>query len=402
VGIFSPTLIPLFGGAAVTDAAGDIYICNNGFSTQITSQTPNSVVKITSNGQLVWKQEFQGSYTAYPTVMSLAVHPTNGIYVTGTLTIFESGVTRSSLYAANVSASGALVWQAAHRVSSNAWVISSRVVSGSLEVYGQTTSRVFSSTGVISDYRTGQAPDLRAQDTVVAGYYYDGASTTYPMVSVRGFWGVRYGTGSGLFPISFSGVKQAASGNIYCVGVYAGYDGEGDPTGARLYLVKFSSSGTLIWQRYFNGDVGLSGSSASVTVDAEENIYVVGSAQGDFLTSFDSSGTLRWANRFTYGSGSGITLLNITISGSALLVTGYMSGQGKPFYARVPTSGAATGATVAGAYTVVYAAATINVFTPTGGALGIPSSSGSATTITLIASAITNSESPATLDIARL
>jgi hypothetical protein len=394
VGIFNQT--SLSGGAVAVDADGGIYLCNNRGVSSMTSTTPNSVVKVTPKGQLIWKQEFQGSSTNYPTAISIALHPTNGIYVTGNLTFAASGSDIPTLYAANVSASGVLVWQAAHSVASNATVRDAKAVAGDLRVYTLTTYREFSSLGTISSYLASRLPNVVAQDSVVVGLD-SGYAAVADMVS----WGRGY-TGA-LAPLSFTSVAQAASGNIYCVGVYEGFSGEGDPTSARMYLVKVSSAGALIWQRELRGTVGLQGLSATgVAVDAAENIYVCGDAQGGILACLDSSGTLQWANRFTYSGGSQIDVTQVAVSGSTLLVTGQMRGETKPFYARVPTSGAATGATVVGGYTVVYSVTTVNVTTPTYSLLNIGFSTGSSATITTRATTVTVPASSATYSVARL
>jgi len=106
-----------------------------------------------------------------------------------------------------------------------------------------------------------------------------------------------------------SAVAVDSSGNIYVTGWTSGYGaGMSD-----ILLLKFNSSGSLVWQRTYGGSDDDQGS--SVAVDSSGNIYVTGGirefgAGSDdvLLLKFDPSGNLLWQRTWggihlDYGSG---------------------------------------------------------------------------------------------------
>jgi len=151
-------------------------------------------------------------------------------------------------------------------------------------------------------------------------------------------------------------VAVDSSGNVYCVGWFAGTVDFDPGTGGDnhtpdvdpgVYLSKFDSSGNFIWARtwggssYQNYDFGI-----GVNVDNYSNIYIAGrytgmvdfdpstggtdnhTSEGDvdaFLSSFDSAGVFRWAR--TWGSTSGDYARGVAADSSGnVCVGGHYSG----------------------------------------------------------------------------
>lgn len=103
----------------------------------------------------------------------------------------------------------------------------------------------------------------------------------------------------------FNGVAVANSGNIYCVGSWTASGGS--QVGG--VLVKFDSSGNLLWAKQWQGSSGYGWDTArenSIVIDSSENIYINGVNSATYMTTakFDSSGNNLWTRQFQYGGGA--------------------------------------------------------------------------------------------------
>lgn len=80
-------------------------------------------------------------------------------------------------------------------------------------------------------------------------------------------------------------------------------------TGYDYFLVKYTSNGSIIWSRTYNGTANGNDYAYSLTLDEFGNAYVVGSSSGsgtlkDCVTiKYDSSGNFKWENRYDFGIG---------------------------------------------------------------------------------------------------
>lgn len=104
-------------------------------------------------------------------------------------------------------------------------------------------------------------------------------------------------------------VAVDGTGNIYLVGSTLGtLAGNVSAGGKDLVLLKYSSSGVLVWSRQFGSFA--SDEAKGVAVDTGGNIYVVGSTFGSlpgnvtagsedlFLLKYDGTGALQWTHQF--------------------------------------------------------------------------------------------------------
>jgi len=95
------------------------------------------------------------------------------------------------------------------------------------------------------------------------------------------------------------GVATAADGSSYIVGLTDSFttDPFGTPS-PRIFLVKFSASGTLAWQRIWNGPTIRGLGRTGVAVGADGSVYVTGLSVNNgndaVLLKFDANGTLLW------------------------------------------------------------------------------------------------------------
>jgi len=115
--------------------------------------------------------------------------------------------------------------------------------------------------------------------------------------------------------VRFYGAAVAASGNLYV----GGQDGPSGGGNESAYLLKYNSSGTLLWQRRISGTAGTRSFAYGVFVDSSENIFVVGPSDAGvgffygYLLKFDSNGNLIFGKRCTgtqYAAFQGVALAN--------------------------------------------------------------------------------------------
>jgi outer membrane protein assembly factor BamB len=129
-------------------------------------------------------------------------------------------------------------------------------------------------------------------------------------------WARRFTGESTGYTNNLNAVTTDSSGNVYVTGE------EGSSTyGASLKIAKLSSSGTTVWQYFYN----ISGSSSeygrAITLDASGNIYVGVNTPtyASGLVKLDANGTITWSRFF--GTGGGISRVVYHPDGY-LLVTG--------------------------------------------------------------------------------
>lgn len=115
----------------------------------------------------------------------------------------------------------------------------------------------------------------------------------------------------------FQHTASDASGNIYCCGYYD------DPGSfSRNAMVKFSPSGTVIWQKYLQLTAGFS-REMYLDVDSSGNLYQLIKTTTNLwhLVKWDSDGTVLWQRALTI-TGSAIYRVKATTSGVYCLGNG--------------------------------------------------------------------------------
>ena len=94
------------------------------------------------------------------------------------------------------------------------------------------------------------------------------------------------------------GAAVDPSGNIYAVGMNS----------SKILLVKYDSSGSILWQRYLNQG---SSTGYGVATDASGNVYITGgTANGILVAKYNSSGTIQWQRSIqqSFSDGRGICI----------------------------------------------------------------------------------------------
>ncbi len=121
-------------------------------------------------------------------------------------------------------------------------------------------------------------------------------------------------------------VATSADGSSYVVGITDSFavDQFGNPS-ARIFAVKFAADGSLTWQRVWNGTTirGLGRPDVAVSVDG--SVYVTGvtadNGNDAVLLKFDTSGTLLW-ERTWGGTSSDESLAVATASDGSAYIAG--------------------------------------------------------------------------------
>lgn len=124
-------------------------------------------------------------------------------------------------------------------------------------------------------------------------------------------WEKRYnGTGNGLD--NAKSIQISTAGNIYVAGKT--FNG----TNLDMIVIKYNSAGVQQWVKTFNGGFG-DDEIKAINIDADENVYVTGnttSATGDLdatIIAYNSGGTLIWFTHYDSGSQGNDEAKSITL-----------------------------------------------------------------------------------------
>ena len=121
------------------------------------------------------------------------------------------------------------------------------------------------------------------------------------------------------------GIKIDASGNIFVTGIVTVASGQ-----SHAGIFKFDNSGTLQWQRTLGHSLGAT-SGYCVDVDSSGNIYIGGQTWSTLATNraqvsiskYDASGTFQWQRQLgNSNDDSGVMGIKVDSSGSNVYITG--------------------------------------------------------------------------------
>ena len=280
------------GNSVAVAPDGSVYVCG---------ETDGSVLlaKFSSSGTVQWQKTLSGWSNDYG--RSVAVAPDGSVYVCGgTSGTSSTGAGGSDLLLAKFSSSGTVQWQ--------------KILGGS---------------SMDAGYSVAVAPDgsvyvCGRTNSAGAGYY----DLLLAKFSSSGTVQWQKLLGGSKFDYGYS-VAVAPDGSVYvCGDIYAP-----DGGGYDLLLAKFSSSGTVQWQKTLGGSSSDHGYSVAVAPDGSvyvcgETYYSAGGGRDDLLLAkFSSSGTVQWQKTLS-GSRSNVGYSVAVAPDGSVYVCGYTESAG--------------------------------------------------------------------------
>ena len=269
------------GFAVATDGNGNVYAVGttSSFGAGLTDVI---LLKYDGTGNLLWQKTWGG--TDGDDGNSLAVDDGGNIYVTGYTESFGAVELKGDVILLKYDSSGNLLWQKRWRGSDRDCGIGV-AVDGSGNVYVAGSTRSFG------------AGEL---DVLVLKYRSDGTL----------LWQKTWG---GSWYDSGHGVTVDGSGNICVVGYTGSFCSDPDDFYDAL-LLKYSPAGVLLWQKTWGGSDSESDSFDALFIDGSGNIYAAGetftygAGYDVLLLKYSSSGDLLWQKTWggsseDYGSG---------------------------------------------------------------------------------------------------
>ena len=239
---------------------GSVYFCGQTFSAGAGS-VDFLLVKFSSSGIVQWQKTFGGSGADFGNYVAIA--PDGSVYAYGYTT--SAGAGNYDFLIAKFSSSGTVQWQ---------------------KTLGDSDGENGFSVAVAPDgsvYACGKTNSVNTLNTDLFLVKFSSSGTVQ--------WQKRFGGGNGDYGYS---VAVASDGSVYVSG-YTYVNGNKND----LLLVKFSSSGTVQWQKTLGGSNDEIGTSVAVAPDG--SVYVCGYTRSAgagntdlLLAKFSSSGTVQW------------------------------------------------------------------------------------------------------------
>jgi hypothetical protein len=97
-----------------------------------------------------------------------------------------------------------------------------------------------------------------------------------------------------------TGIVLTAAGEAYVAGYVLGTDGSPD-----WAVIKYSSSGSVIWKTHYAGASASADVPVAIKLDSHENLIVTGYGDAEFITiKYDGSGQQRWTRRYKSADGA--------------------------------------------------------------------------------------------------
>ena len=351
------------------DSAGNAHVCG---SALVGATTVPAVAKLSPAGAVLWQTSLTS--TTITSFVSVGVGPSGDAYT--------CGLTSLGFAVVKYNSSGVLQWQREYQRSG----------------FGATVNAIFVDS---SDF------------VYVTGQTDSGAALFLVKINSSGTlqWQVRY---PGEFNVYGNAIAVDSSGNVHVVGV-EGYT-SGEDNYNRAIILKFNSSGTLLWKTAIGQAADGNFTGWGCSLDSSGNVYstvhgnnsntiilsklnpsgarlwqstystnaqqqsaLVTSSSGDsyicvrtggsinngFVAKFDTSGTIQWQRRFQTSVFN--EPLGIALSGtdSFWVVAPISNSPTFSFTARLPTDGSGTGSYIINGLTVSYVSASETVSTIT-------------------------------------
>ena len=251
------------------------------------------LLKYDLNGNLIWTKTWGGTLDDYAT--AVATDPTGNIYVTGGTESFGAGW--FDVFLLKFDSSGNLLW-------SKTW---------GGESYDVGHDIAFDSSGNICLAAESYSFNADSNDSSAALLKFTPTGT---LISSK-VWASAIPTTTG--PVYNGGYSLDidANGNVVMSGITWNYNLNKAPYQNSIFVVKYDSSGNLLWNRNWSGSSqDEAWGTKTIRADSSGNIYVVGQTSSsctnsnhsecDFdvlILKFDPNGNFLWSRTWSGGSG---------------------------------------------------------------------------------------------------
>ncbi len=280
--------------ALAFDSSGNIYVAGRSKAAGTAEvYLDYLVIKYGPGGTVMWVKRYNGAANGWDAARAIAVDDDGNVYVTG---VSAGSGTFDDYATIKYSASGAELW--VRRYSNGAYMDTPADIAidsfGNVIVTGVSASKAGG-----NDYYTIK--------------YGPGGTTK---------WAKRY-DGPATGGDKATGVVVDSEDNVYVTGT-----SEGEGTGWDFCTIKYSSGGTPLWVKRWDGPGHLGDGGTGIAIDESDLVYVTGYSytagnQGDYMTiAYTKDGTVRWTKRYDGPAHGEDGPTGIAVDGDGVYVTG--------------------------------------------------------------------------------
>lgn len=307
-------------GNNFVDSSGNFY-----FVTQDSGSTMLKVYKLSSTGSITWQKILTGTNSGNN---ALAVDSAGNVIIATT----SFNGTNYDACLIKLSSAGALTWQVKLASASSYDYFEDLTIDSSDNIYVCGFMFINATSNIIAKYNSSGTLQWQRKIT---------------------------GAGAGTPPL-YSVVVESAASNIYVSGRIS------DTSDSKWLIAKYSSSGTIQWQRSITG--GASATGAGIAIDASNNVYSYGTASpgavtGNYIIKYDSSGTIQWQKQILITGYIGAEIESVSILSNKMYIE--VAVDNKIINLVLPADGTATGTYTVSGYSIVYSTSTLTAATPT-------------------------------------
>jgi len=286
----------------VTDASGNILVCGYEWAGAYPQRKNWAIRKYASNGDLAWSRTYNGPYGYDDEATAINVDASGNVMATG-FEYYDGIFQYDNWMIRKYDEAGNLLWNRSY------------------DGLGSSTDRAYS---VATD---ASSNIIVAGFEAVSGQGYNCLVRKYDS-SGNLLWSQSYNSPANNNDIAY-GVAVDASGNV----IVAGYEKRTDLGQAEDWLIrKYDSGGNLQWSRTYNSPANSIDIARSVSVDSTGNVYVAGYIKNSVISNdynwlvlkYDTSGNLIWSRSYnSLGNGEGKAYSVAVDSSGGVYVAGY-------------------------------------------------------------------------------
>ncbi|MBS1515897.1 MAG: SBBP repeat-containing protein [Bacteroidetes bacterium] len=331
------------------DKDGNIYIAG---AVTLSGTTKDALLlKYNSSGTLLWSQTYNGAATLDDYAMDMEIDTLGNIYIAGGS---SRGVNNNDALIIKYNSSGGFLWANKYNGSGNASDFADEIKldkNGNAVIMGTTTStsstkedyliikygpdgteqwvQKYNGSGNNFDTPSGIVID-NSQNIFVTGST-TGAGTLTDVTTLKYSpsgvlqWAKTYDGPAVNYDNGYA-IALDSTGNVICAGASSGIGSNRD-----CLVLKYNTSGTLMWEARYNGPNNSSDALFTLSVDKFGNIYTAGYCGvnnvvwDDYVTiKYNSTGVQQWNVRYNGNGNSSDQALGICLDASNNL---YVTGQ---------------------------------------------------------------------------